>query len=143
MEKFSRGDIVRIDICAIESGLRPLYSHLNHVDLTVSDYDGQMVNVIASDNNARYQLPEEYLRLLPQSQVVTAPAPKATTTQVGGSHYLNMKIQPIEFIMANNLDFCVGNAIKYLCRYKQKNGEQDLMKARHYIDLLIENEYHK
>jgi hypothetical protein len=75
--------------------------------------------------------------------VVTAPAPKATTTQVGGSHYLNMKIQPIEFIMANNLDFCVGNAIKYLCRYKQKNGEQDLMKARHYIDLLIENEYHK
>ncbi len=58
--------------------------------------------------------------------------------QVGGSHYKSMKIQPVEFIMANNLNFCEGNAVKYLCRYKQKGGVQDLHKAKHYIEILIE-----
>lgn len=62
--------------------------------------------------------------------------------QIGGSHY-KMAIQPVEFIEKNNLGFCVGNCIKYLCRYKQKNGKQDLEKAKHYIDLLIELEYGK
>ena len=58
-------------------------------------------------------------------------------TQVGGSHYKDLKIQPIEFIHANNIPFCEANAIKYLCRWRNKNGVQDLLKARHYIDLLI------
>ena len=61
-------------------------------------------------------------------------------TQVGGNHYKDLKIQPIEFIHANNIPFCEANAIKYLCRWRQKNGKQDLLKARHYIDLLIELE---
>ena len=58
--------------------------------------------------------------------------------QIGGSHYKSMKIQPIEFIQANDLGFCEGNAVKYLCRYKQKGGLQDLLKAKHYIEILIE-----
>lgn len=62
-------------------------------------------------------------------------------TQVGGSHYKDLKIQPIEFIHANNIPFCEANAIKYLCRWRNKNGRQDLEKAKHYIDLLIELEY--
>ena len=62
-------------------------------------------------------------------------------TQVGGSHYKDLKIQPIEFIHANNIGFCEANAIKYLCRWRNKNGRQDLEKAKHYIDLLIELEY--
>lgn len=53
--------------------------------------------------------------------------------QVGGSHYQKMKIEPIVFIMGNNLDFCQGNIIKYVCRYKDKNGIQDLRKAKQYI----------
>lgn len=64
----------------------------------------------------------------------------ALEKQVGGDHY-KMPIQPVEFIEKNNLGFCVGNCIKYLCRYKGKNGKQDLEKARHYIDLLLELEY--
>jgi hypothetical protein len=64
-------------------------------------------------------------------------------TQVGGSHYKDLKIQPIEFIHANNIPFCEANAIKYLCRWRNKNGLQDLEKARHYIDLLIELETKK
>lgn len=61
--------------------------------------------------------------------------------QVGGNHYKDLKIQPIEFIHANNIPFCEANAIKYLCRWRNKNGRQDLEKAKHYIDLLIELEY--
>lgn len=66
---------------------------------------------------------------------------EALNQQIGGSHYKDMRIQPVEFILANNLGFCVGNCIKYLCRYKNKNGKEDLLKAKHYIELLIEAEY--
>lgn len=65
---------------------------------------------------------------------------KASETQIGGSHYSDMAIQPIEFIHKNNLSFIQGNVIKYVCRYKSKNGVEDLLKAKHYIDLLIEFE---
>lgn len=64
----------------------------------------------------------------------------ALEKQVGGSHYKELKIQPIEFIHANNIPFCEANAIKYLCRWRNKNGIEDLKKAKHYIDLLIELE---
>ena len=58
--------------------------------------------------------------------------------QVGGDHYKDFEIQPIEFILANNLGFIEGCVIKYLCRYRKKNGIEDLKKARHYLDILIE-----
>jgi len=64
----------------------------------------------------------------------------ATTMQVGGNHYKNMKIQPIDYIQANDLGFCAGNVVKYVSRYQSKNGVEDLRKAKHYIDLLIEAE---
>lgn len=61
----------------------------------------------------------------------------AMTKQVGGTHYKDMAIQPVTFIIANGLDFCQGNIIKYTCRYKQKNGVEDLRKVIHYAELLI------
>ena len=60
-------------------------------------------------------------------------------TQVGGNHYKELSIQPIEYILANKLGFCEGNVVKYITRYKSKNGLEDLKKAKHYIDMLIEN----
>jgi len=57
--------------------------------------------------------------------------------QVGGDHYKKMKIQPVEFILANDLGFLEGCVIKRICRYKSKNGIEDLEKAKHEIDLLI------
>lgn len=66
---------------------------------------------------------------------------KALDVQVGGNHYKDMLIQPIEFCMKNNLNACQTNVIKYICRYKAKNGLEDLKKAKHYIDLLIDFEY--
>lgn len=64
----------------------------------------------------------------------------ANDMQVGGTHYEQNAIQPWDFIISNNLSYLVGNIIKYLCRYKNKNGVEDLRKARHYLDKLIEVE---
>lgn len=58
--------------------------------------------------------------------------------QIGGSHYSGQNIQPIDYIMSNELDFCEGNVVKYVTRWKFKNGVEDLKKARHYLDFLIE-----
>ena len=60
--------------------------------------------------------------------------------QVAGSHYQDYAIQPLEFITKNKLSYIQGNIIKYITRYKDKNGIEDLQKAKHYIDLLIELE---
>ena len=57
--------------------------------------------------------------------------------QVGGNHYRDMAIQPVQFIVANNIPYREANVIKYVCRHASKNGKQDLLKARHYIDMLI------
>lgn len=65
---------------------------------------------------------------------------KATDRQEGGEHYLAIAIQPIQYIHANQLGFCEGNVVKYITRWRAKNGIEDLKKARHYIDLLIELE---
>ena len=68
---------------------------------------------------------------------------KASEIQEGGGHYKKYAMQPTEFIHSNGLGFIQGNVIKYIMRYKDKNGIEDLKKAKHYIDLLIEYEYGK
>ena len=60
--------------------------------------------------------------------------------QVGGNHYKEMSMQPFEFIERNGLGYGVGNIIKYLCRFNKKGGIDDLEKAKHYIELMIELE---
>lgn len=62
----------------------------------------------------------------------------ALDEQIGGSHYKDFAIQPVEFIHRNGIDFLSGNIIKYVCRWKAKGGLQDLEKAKHYVELLIE-----
>jgi len=65
---------------------------------------------------------------------------KWESEQVGGSHYKTMKIQPLEYALENNLGVCEHAVVKYVSRWKTKGGIQDLEKARHYIDILIERE---
>lgn len=62
-------------------------------------------------------------------------------SQVGGTHYKDLKIQPIEYIYANGLDFFQGNIIKYATRHKNKNGAEDVKKIIHYAELILELEY--
>ena len=61
--------------------------------------------------------------------------------QIAGSHYSNFKVQPSKFINDDKLLFAEGNAIKYICRHPFKNGKEDLEKAIHYIEMIIERDY--
>lgn len=63
---------------------------------------------------------------------------KALDTQVGGNHYKNLAIQPVEYIFKNNIGYFEGCVIKYVTRWKDKGGVQDLLKAKHFLELLIE-----
>jgi hypothetical protein len=65
----------------------------------------------------------------------------ALDTQVGGDHYKQMKIQPVEFIVENNIPYCEANVIKYISRHKSKNGAQDVRKAIHYCELILKMQY--
>ena len=64
----------------------------------------------------------------------------AKEKQIGGNHYKQYVIQPVEFIHKNNIPYIEGNIIKYLLRWRNKNGIQDLDKCIHYIELLKELE---
>jgi Protein of unknwon function (DUF3310) len=69
--------------------------------------------------------------------------PLPSEQQVGGDHYKDMKIQPLDFIHANDLGFLEGNALKYICRHKAKGGAQDVRKAIHYLQLILEKTYNE
>lgn len=64
----------------------------------------------------------------------------ALQEQIGGQHYKDMPIQVVEFNHKNNIPYMEGSVIKYVCRWRKKNGIEDLLKAKHYIDLIIELE---
>ena len=61
--------------------------------------------------------------------------------QKGGKHYRGMKIQPAEFINENKLLFAEGNAIKYICRHQSKGKAEDIEKAMHYLEMILERDY--
>ena len=61
--------------------------------------------------------------------------------QIVGTHYRTMKIQPSKFVIENKMLFAEGNVVKYICRHPYKDGKQDLEKAKHFIDMIIERDY--
>ena len=65
----------------------------------------------------------------------------ALNVQEGGGHYKVCKIQPIEYITANDLGYIEGNIVKYITRHKDKNGAEDIKKIIHYCELLLELQY--
>lgn len=76
----------------------------------------------------------------------TLPLPmtsSALNIQVGGGHYKDMRIQPVEYIHANNLSFLEGNVVKYITRHKTKNKAQDIRKIIHYCTLILQLEYNE
>ena len=67
---------------------------------------------------------------------------KATLKQVGGSHYKDCKIQPVEYIVGNDLTFLEGNITKYVTRHRRKGeGRKDIEKVIHYAEMILEMEY--
>jgi hypothetical protein len=76
-------------------------------------------------------------------QNMIAHSTNALDVQVDGNHYKDQAIQPVEYIHANGIGYMEGNVIKYVSRWRKKNGIKDLEKAKHYIELLIELENRK
>jgi len=66
---------------------------------------------------------------------------KVYKKQIGGSHYKNMTVQPSEFVNKNRLLFAEASAIKYICRHAAKGKEQDIHKAIHYLEMILERDY--
>lgn len=83
---------------------------------------------------------------IPEPVVPVKPPPVKTDTaganavQVAGSHYKSKAIQPWDYIASNGLGYFEGNVVKYISRHRDKGGLEDLKKARHYLDKLIELE---
>lgn len=67
----------------------------------------------------------------------------SSNNEVGGNHYKKLKISPVEYIRANNLDFFEGNVVKYVSRHRYKNGEEDIIKCVDYLRMILEDEYGK
>lgn len=115
--------------------------HVHSVWTSPIGSDGQCVNIDITREG-------EYMECEGKKENIDADNRKAErrlslppkSTQVGGDHYSKMKMQPIDFITANGIGYVEGNIIKYVCRYKSKNGVEDLKKAQHYLQMLIEQE---
>lgn len=91
-------------------------------------------------NDGKYILFDNIQKDEPMTEKTTQPKNKdAMDKQVGGSHY-QLPIQPIEYILANGLGYCEANVVKYVSRWRNKGGIQDLKKAIHYLEMLIESE---
>lgn len=96
------------------------------------DYASQMAAVSATSGPDNFKLGAE----------LRTPIMRDTplAVQEGGSHYKDMPIQPVQYIHANGIGYFEGNVIKYVSRWRQKGGIEDLKKAKHYIELLLELE---
>jgi hypothetical protein len=82
---------------------------------------------------------KQYLDEVQQQHILQVGAAiRANEQQVGGEHYAVKAIQPWDFIIANNIGYLEGNIIKYISRWKDKGGVEDLKKAQHYLQKLIE-----
>lgn len=140
MSKFMPGDRARY----VNHGLS-IYGTVDRYntagDVVLRQDNGNFLT--AAENS--FELAEPEMPFSPNADVVIQrempqAAASALEVQEGGSHYKDMRIQPIEFIHANGIPFAEGSIIKYVARWRTKNGIQDLKKARHFLDLLIELE---
>lgn len=106
-----------------------------------------MNNVVIRPNNVlappetRYQQPLTHLEYKGPAPEQTEPKEEAKSRQIGGSHYSGYAIQPFEYTYKNKLGWAEGEALKYLTRHRDKGGKQDLKKAIHILEMLMEAEY--
>lgn len=113
--------------------------------ITDIDSDGRVVFEDSIGDARRWAFPRSDWRLVkravklgvPAQEPADEPSAAPLDVQIGGSHYKDMAIQPLEYCLANAIPFAEGNVIKYVSRWRKKNGVQDLKKARHMLDVLI------
>lgn len=101
-----------------------------------------IVEVKDSHGHVGYRCADRKVEPTPAGAGVTlSVVDKPSNVQVGGDHYKDMVIQPSEFIHKNRIPWNDGNVIKYVCRHRNKNGAEDIKKAIHYLQLILEWEY--
>jgi hypothetical protein len=103
------------------------------------------VKKVKNDNveHLKKALQQKMLKVIPMLETISIDAPlepvsAANAIQVGGGHYQTKAIQPWDYIVSNRLGYLEGNVVKYVSRWQDKGGRQDLEKARHYLDKLLE-----
>jgi len=99
---------------------------------------------LSKTEQAALDLVAEYRKLIELENPAESKDPttgSAIDKQVGGGHYKAQGIQPIEFSMSNELNFAEGSVIKYVHRHRRKNGAEDIKKAIHYLEFILEYEY--
>ena len=104
--------------------------------VTYVDVTGEEVEI----DKDRYSYHADDLTLV-KNEVLETQVYNPLIAQEGGGHYKDHGIQPLEYTMQNNLSFCEGNVVKYISRYKSKNGIEDLAKVIHYALLAAYEEY--
>lgn len=102
------------------------------------------------DQEARQRLANETGKTVPPYRPFSEITEEAKTDQratrpmdrqEGGQHYKTYAIQPAEFCQRNRLTWCEANVVKYVCRHREKHGVEDIRKAIHYLEMLLEMEY--
>ena len=117
-------------------------------DWNVPAYESKSCPHNAEHDRLECTLNENVLMHFTDGEQKVAPTSSTTPSsalniQVGGEHYKQMKIQPVEYIHANNLSFLEGNVVKYITRHKTKNKAQDIRKIIHYCTLILQLEYNE
>ena len=141
MNKFKVGDeveIVKLDktIAHFEGAGGILSPIGTKTFITYVDVTGEEVEI----DEDTYSYHADDLTLV-KNEVLETQVYNPLVAQEGGGHYKNRGIQPLEYTMKNNLSFCEGNVVKYISRYKSKNGIEDLAKVVHYALLSAYEEY--
>ena len=102
---------------------------------------GSGLDQVAKNNDLRELLNSHSQSLNDQYAEIGKVRQSAWKKQEGGSHYKNLKIQPMQYALENKLDYAQANVVKYVTRHKEKNGKEDLLKAIHNLELMIEFYY--
>ncbi len=110
------------------------FMYLSFPDAETASWQNQLIDDYDLDYAPGYTITPQ------QWDAIDRETEKARDKMIGGDHYRQGGIQPIEYIHANNLSFCEGNVVKYVTRWRHKDGLKDLEKAKHYIELLMELE---
>ena len=131
VNKFKVGDkveIVKLDKTSKHFGGREVLSPVGtRTFVTYVNVTGEEVEI--DEDTCSYHADD---LTLVKNEVLETQAYNPLIAQEGGGHYKNRGIQPLEYTMKNNLSFCEGNVVKYISRYKSKNGIEDLAKVIHY-----------
>lgn len=148
---FKVGDEVKLSESGVESYSKSEWAGYS-VPLAIYLYGGVVTNIVTCENGKN----QIYAKALngsssvwfEEDDLILANKPtikdgefSALDKQVSGDHYKGCKIQPIEYIHANGLDYFQGNVVKYVTRHKDKNGKADIEKAIHYLELILELQY--